>query len=42
MAAVVLLELFFLRTGPIDVVLVVPLGALHHPQSREGGAGDAR
>jgi hypothetical protein len=27
----ILLELFFLRTGPIDVVLVVPLGALYRP-----------
>ncbi|XP_051229939.1 uncharacterized protein [Lolium perenne] len=39
----VLLELFSLWTGPIDAVLVVPLSALHRPQTRgEGGAGDAR
>ena len=39
----VLLELFFLRTGPIDAVLVVPVDALHRPQTGgEGGAGDAR
>jgi hypothetical protein len=29
----VLLELFFLRTGPINAVLVVPLGALQRPQT---------
>jgi hypothetical protein len=38
----VLLELFLLKTGSIDVVLSVPLGALHRPQSRgEVGARDA-
>jgi hypothetical protein len=39
----VLLALFFLGTGAIDAVLVVPVGALHRPQTGgQGGAGDAR
>ncbi|KAK1644803.1 hypothetical protein QYE76_062608 [Lolium multiflorum] len=42
-ASLVLLALFFLRTGAIDAVLVVSVGALHRPQTGgEGGAGDAQ